>query len=105
MPKEKNKTSIRIATANSDAGKVEEALQLANAIAKVQGNIFIKELLRSKKKDDSTIRIGITKDEILDNLRTAISDGKITHADLTEWVDEVEGWGSNMCIFTTLSRS
>jgi hypothetical protein len=93
MPKEKNKTSIRIATANSDAGKVEEALQLANAIAKVQGNIFIKELLRSKKKDDSTIRIGITKDEILDNLRTAISDGKITHADLTEWVDEVEGWG------------
>jgi hypothetical protein len=77
----------------ADPSQVAKAIELADAVAKVQGNIFIKELLRSKKKSDSSIRIGITKDEIVENLRTAISEGKITYLDIAAWVTEVEGWG------------
>ena len=69
------------------------AIQIAETIVKVQGNIFIKELLREKKRADSTIRIGVTKEEILSNLVEAIKQGKISRQDLDAWVQEVEGWG------------
>src|SRR5438093_13307105 len=72
---------------------VSTATEVAKSIVKVQGTIFIKELLREKKRIDSTIRIGAGKDEILSNLVEAIEQGKIAQSELDEWVRSVEGWG------------
>jgi len=77
---------------------------LAERIAKVQGNIFIKELLRSKKKNDSSIKIGLTKEEILGNLLSAIRAGKITGSDIEAWINEVEGWGKQHVYMYDLTK-
>lgn len=104
MTKAKDKTEIRSTGIDSNASEIDEALKMADAIAKVQGNIFVKELLRSKKKDDSTIRIGSSKDEVLNNLQAAIRQGKISHADISDWVNEVEGWGKQHVYLYTLNK-
>jgi len=57
-------------------------------IARAQGNIFIRELLRSRK-----MPIGANKKEFETNLREAIDEGKLAWADVQKWLDEVEGWG------------
>ncbi|MGB8356680.1 MAG: hypothetical protein WCD79_22470 [Chthoniobacteraceae bacterium] len=62
--------------------------KLVRGIVLAQGNVFIKELLR--KKD---IRIGATKANFESNLLAAIDQGKLRGADVSEWLDEVEGWG------------
>ena len=74
-------------------GNQSETSQLAEKIVRVQGTIFIRELLRAKRRSGLSVRIGIRKDEVLANLLTAIEDGHITFQDLTEWLEEVEGWG------------
>lgn len=72
---------------------INDLVAIAESIIKAQGNIFIRELLRSKKKTDPTIAIGVTKEEILGNLIAAIREGKLTRDDLDTWINEVEGWG------------
>jgi hypothetical protein len=73
--------------------EVSDSLEFADRIIKVQGNVFIKELLRQKKRADSKIRIGSTKDDIVDNLRAAIEEGRIRRDDIEAWIRQVEGWG------------
>src|ERR1700722_13853463 len=73
--------------------EMKEAIQVAEKIVGVQGNLFIKELLRSKKRGESNIRIGSTKETILENLIDGIRSGYITRADLDSWAQEIEGWG------------
>ncbi|MBI5752828.1 MAG: hypothetical protein HZA59_11930 [Hydrogenophilales bacterium] len=78
-------------TGSSDG--ISRAIDVANRIVKAQGNIFIKEFLRQKKRDNPAIRIGATKDVILANLVAAIEQGAILGSDLEAWLSDVEGWG------------
>jgi len=78
---------------NGSSDSVSRAIDLAQRIVKAQGNIFIKEFLRQKKRDNSAIRIGATKEEILANLIAAIEQGAILGSDLDAWLSDVEGWG------------
>jgi hypothetical protein len=55
----------------------------------LQGNRFIRELLRSKG-----LRLGTNKEQFEIHLRQAIADGELTPADLQEWLGDVEGWGN-----------
>jgi hypothetical protein len=73
--------------------EISESLELAERIVRVQGNLFIKELLRKKRRTDPTVKIGVTKDEIVQNLTAGIESGRITRDDLDAWIREVEGWG------------
>jgi hypothetical protein len=72
---------------------MSDAIKIANKIIRVQGNVFIKDLLRKKKRIEARIRIGNTKEDILENLVEAIKAGYIVRADLEAWTQEVEGWG------------
>lgn len=67
----------------------EQLKELARGIVMAQGNVFIKELLRSKNR-----RIGTTKADFILNLNNAIDDGGLTEADFETWLDRVEGWGN-----------
>jgi hypothetical protein len=62
--------------------------RLVRGIVLAQGNVFIKELLRKKG-----IRIGATKADFEENFLKAISEGKLREQDVSDWLDEVEGWG------------
>ncbi len=62
--------------------------RLVKGIVVAQGNDFVKELLRERG-----IRIGTTKADFERNLLEAIGDGRLTRADVDEWLDRVEGWG------------
>jgi hypothetical protein len=67
--------------------EIEGLRRLVRGIVLAQGNLFIKELLRSRK-----IKIGATKAEFESNLLQAIDEGRLRLADLSAWLDEVEGW-------------
>ena len=71
----------------ADAG-VAALKRLAAGIIRVQGNRFIKELLR-----DKGIRIGVNKSEFQRNLMEAIETGRLAREDVKQWLDRVEGWG------------
>ena len=58
-------------------------------IVLAQGNIFIKELLRS-----NNIPIGNTKAEFAENLNAAIDAGALTQPVIEAWLDQIEGWGN-----------
>ena len=62
--------------------------RLAAGIIRVQGNRFIKELLRERN-----IRIGVNKDDFERNLTQAIETGKLGLEDVDKWLRLVEGWG------------
>ena len=47
-----------------------------------QGGIFIRELLRHKRQDHPDVRIGISKDEVRENLLAAIDAGAVNMTDL-----------------------
>jgi hypothetical protein len=64
------------------------ARRLVESVVLAQGNIFIRELLRRKK-----LRIGTKKEEFEANLLAAIEAGDLSLTDITDWLDEVEGWG------------
>lgn len=68
--------------------KSPDLTELVRGIVLAQGNVFIKELLRSKD-----IKIGATKADFEDNMLRAVQDGKLTQSDIDRWLDEVEGWG------------
>jgi len=71
----------------------DAAIELANEIVSTQGSIFVRELLRAKRRAHLPVRIGATKPEVLANLIDAIRSGFVTFEDLTTWLAEVEGWG------------
>ena len=64
---------------------------LVRQIANIQGVIFLKDLLRRKKKEDKRISVGVTKQEVLRNLIDAVENEIVTESDLKKWLDEVEG--------------
>src|SRR5712691_10373878 len=70
------------------AGSQDSDGQLLD-LALLQGNRFIKELLRSKK-----LPIGTNKEQFEQHLREAISGGQLTRADVLDWLRDVEGWGN-----------
>jgi hypothetical protein len=74
--------------------KLAATLTFAEKVVMPQGTIFIRELLRRKRADDPDVRIGVNKDEVKENLRTAISAGAVTMEDLEAFVATVEGWGN-----------
>lgn len=76
-----------------DKSEIKKCKLLLKKIVKVQGRIFIKELLRTKKVKFPGIRLGVSKEEIVNNLENAIEQGYILYDDLKHWVNEVEGWG------------
>jgi hypothetical protein len=88
-------------TRDSSAGT---AVELANEIVATQGSIFVRELLRSKRRTRVPVRIGVTKPEVLGNLVGAIRSGFITLEDLTTWLAEVEGWGKQHAYLFRLSK-
>jgi hypothetical protein len=55
----------------------------------LQGNRFIRELLRSKE-----LRLGTNKEQFEAHLREAIADGRVSRTDLEAWLTDVEGWGN-----------
>ncbi len=55
----------------------------------LQGNRFIRELLRSKE-----LRLGTNKEQFEAHLREAIADGRVRRTDLEAWLADVEGWGN-----------
>jgi hypothetical protein len=71
----------------------KETEDLINKIARHQGSIFIKELLRKKRKVIKQVKICINKEEIISNLISALDNDFISSNDLIEWIREVEGWG------------
>lgn len=66
----------------------QQLKELANRVVVAQGNVFIKELLRT-----SGAKIGATKEDFADNLNAAIDEGLVTQEMLEAWLAEVEGWG------------
>jgi hypothetical protein len=58
-------------------------------IVLAQGNVFIKDLLRSNNAS-----IGNTKADFAGNLAAAIDSGVITQEVIETWLAEVEGWGN-----------
>ncbi len=63
--------------------------KLVSGIVVVQGNLFIKELLRK-----NGITIGRTKADFEANLLAAVDDGHLRLADVEAWLADVEGWGN-----------
>ena len=55
----------------------------------MQGNQFIKELLRN-----NSLPIGSTKKNFLTNINKAIDEDHLTRAMIEQWLKEVEGWGN-----------
>lgn len=73
-------------TSDGPARHLEEQVE---RLARVQTNIFIRELLR-----ELGYRPGANKDEFTASLTDAIHAGKLTQAKLDEWLRSVEGWGN-----------
>jgi hypothetical protein len=71
----------------------DPAVTLAQDIVSAQGSIFVRELLRGRRKAGLPVNIGVAKHEVLKNLVDAIRAGFVTLEDLKTWLAEVEGWG------------
>ena len=74
--------------------------QLAAGIIRIQGNRFIKELLRAKE-----IPIGVNKDDFERNLIEAIETGKLGLIDVDDWLKVVEGWGNQHVYLYNISST
>ncbi len=66
----------------------DDARQMARDQVQVQGNIFIRELLRENGYPPRR-----KQEDLLTTLYRAIDDGKITSDKLKDWLKRVEGWG------------
>lgn len=71
----------------------KETKDLIDRIARHQGSIFIKELLRKKRKVSRQIKIGVNKEDTISNLVSALDNQFISSKELIDWIREVEGWG------------
>tara|TARA_R110002111_G_scaffold113289_5_gene173921 strand:- start:636 stop:1700 length:1065 start_codon:yes stop_codon:yes gene_type:complete len=69
------------------------AKALAKSIVLAQGSIFVRDLLREARSSYSSVQIGITKNEILENLTNAIDLEALKYNDIQVWISSVEGWG------------
>jgi hypothetical protein len=67
----------------------EQLKENVRAIILLQGNAYIKELLRLHG-----VKIGATKKDFAQNIADAIDDGRLNQAKIEAWLDEVEGWGN-----------
>jgi hypothetical protein len=67
----------------------EQLKTLVSQIILAQGNVFIRELLRT-----AGVRIGLTKADFERNLMRAIDDGTLRQEQIEAWLAEVEGWGN-----------
>jgi hypothetical protein len=74
------------ADAKSDKQQLKDAVR---SIIIVQGNEFIKELLRKHK-----LQIGTKKADFSKNILAAIDAGTLTRQMIEDWLSEVEGWGN-----------
>ena len=74
---------------DNERSDLQKARDLVRDVVLAQSNIFIKELLR--KKD---FKGAATKDQFEAQLEEAVDSGKLTYAELTEWIEEMEGWGN-----------
>jgi hypothetical protein len=66
----------------------EQLKALAQNVVVAQGNVFIKELLRS-----CGAKLGTTKDDFSTNLAVAIDNDLLSQDMLEVWLAEIEGWG------------
>src|SRR6185503_13600376 len=80
--------------------QVANLKRLAAGIIRVQGNRFIKELLR-----DKGIRIGVNKDDFESNLTAAIETGILALEDIDNWLNLVEGWGNQHVYLYNISAT
>lgn len=71
----------------------KETKDLIDRIARHQGSIFIKELLRKNRKENRQIKIGVNKEDTISNLVSALENKFISTKELIDWIREVEGWG------------
>lgn len=78
--------------------QIAELKRLAAGIIRVQGNRFIKELLRDKE-----IRLGTNKDDFEHNFNEAIESGRLVLADVEAWLTSIEGWGDQHVYLYKLS--
>src|SRR5258708_40363653 len=77
---------------SAQGGAVLGKSQLKKKVAQIvlaQGNIFIKDLLRS-----NNVSIGNTKADFAENMNAAIDAGVLTQSVIEAWLGEIEGWGN-----------
>ncbi|TAV19044.1 hypothetical protein [Rhizobium ruizarguesonis] len=75
---------------NNSAGLTKAQLKdKVRAIVLLQGNDFIKELLRQ-----NSIKIGVNKKDFAENIAEAIDRETLTQAMIDDWLYEIEGWGN-----------
>ncbi|HJQ36312.1 MAG TPA: hypothetical protein VKB93_04160 [Thermoanaerobaculia bacterium] len=86
----------------SKASDLEQAQSLVRDVILGQNNLYIKELLREKKVP---VKANATKAELAALLTTAVDDGTITLAKLTDWIDETEGWGDEHIYLFNVPKS
>ena len=84
------------ADAESDKQQLKDAVR---SIILVQGNEFIKELLRKHK-----LQIGTKKADFSKNILAAIDAGTLTRPMIEDWLSEVEGWGNQHIISSSHPR-
>ena len=75
-------------------------IRLVKGIVLAQGNVFIKELLRSRG-----IRIGTTKADFEQNMIEAIRNGELQRHHVESWLKNVEGWGDQHVYLFNVSRA
>jgi len=71
----------------------EEVAALVDAIFASTPLLFIKQFLRSHRKEARRVRIGATRDEVRENLKDALIARQIGYEEARQWYSEVEGWG------------
>lgn len=80
-----DRTRIVVVTAEDKALLKEQV----EKILLIQGNQFIKELLR-----ENSLPIGSTKKDFLTNITNAIDEARLTRELIEAWLKQVEGWGN-----------
>jgi hypothetical protein len=75
-------------------------IRLVKDVVLAQGNVFIKELLRSRN-----IKIGTTKAEFEANMVEVIESGDLRRQHIDSWLNEVEGWGNQHIYLFRVSKS
>lgn len=75
-------------------------IRLVKKVVIAQGNVFIKELLRSRG-----VKIGTTKTEFEANMIAAIDRGELRREHIDAWLNEVEGWGNQHIYLFHMSKT
>jgi hypothetical protein len=71
------------------ASDADQSRSLVRNIVLAQGNVFIKELLRSKG-----IQRGTNKAEFEGHMLRAIEEGRLSRSEIDTWLESIEGWGN-----------